>query len=152
MYLIDDLIEICVPISICVVLPITIVWLNLRHKKHENDNRTGIILAAIEKNPDINLENLTSQMNPKTTTLKERLLKKLLWSAVISALGISSLGYALWMDFIGGMSSRLLKEFYMIGVAALFVGLAILLVFFISKRMMAKELEAEENKTDAHGQ
>lgn len=40
----------------------------------------------------------------------------------------------------------------MIGVAALFVGLAILLVFFISKRMMAKELEAEENKTDAHGQ
>lgn len=72
---IEELISVSIPIGICVILPITIVWLDLRHKKHESDNRTGIILAAIEKNPDMNIEEFMRQMNPQTTTLKERLLK-----------------------------------------------------------------------------
>lgn len=34
----------------------------------------------------------------------------------------------------------------MIGASTLFIGLAIILVFFISKKMMANELEAEAHK------
>lgn len=70
--------DILIPISICVIMPITMVWLNMRSKKHESDNRTGIVLAALEKNPNIDLEELMQKITPKSATLKEKLLKKLM--------------------------------------------------------------------------
>ena len=118
----------------------------MRNKKHESDNRTGIVLAALEKNPNIDLEELMQKITPKSATLKEKLLKKLMWGSVISAIGIGFLGYALYMDFVGGMSVEDLERSYFCGGITMLIGLAILLVFFISKRMMAKELEAEGNK------
>ena len=73
--------EVLLPISITVVLPIVIVWLNIKSKKHESDNRTGVLLAAIEKNSDVDIEELMRKMNMQDkshTTLTERLLKKLM--------------------------------------------------------------------------
>jgi hypothetical protein len=122
------------------------VWLHMRSKKHESDNRTGIVLAALEKNPNIDLEELMQKITPKSATLKEKLLKKLMWGSVISAIGIGFLGYALYMDFVGGMSVEDMERSYFCGGITMLIGLAILLVFFISKRMLAKELEAEANK------
>ena len=138
--------EILIPLSICVIMPITMVWMNLRSKKQADKNRTDIILAALEKNPNIDLEELMQKITPKSATLKEKLLKKLMWGSVISAIGIGFLGYALYMDFVGGMSVEDMERSYFCGGITMLIGLAILLVFFISKRMMAKELEAEGNK------
>ena len=58
------------------------VWLHMRNKKHESDNRTGIVLATLEKNPNIDLEELMHKITPKSATLKENLLKKLMWGSV----------------------------------------------------------------------
>ena len=138
--------DILIPISICVIMPITMVWLHMRSKKHESDNRTGIVLAALEKNPNIDLEELIQKITPKSATLKEKLLKKLMWGSVISAIGIGFLGYALYMDFVGGMSAEDMERSYFCGGITMLIGLAILLVFFISKRMLAKELEMESEK------
>ena len=138
--------DILIPISICVIMPITMVWLNLRSKKQADKNRTDIILAALEKNPNIDLEELMQKITPKSATLKEKLLKKLMWGSVISAIGIGFLGYALYMNFIGGMPAEDLGRSFFCGGITMLIGMAILLVFFISKRMLAKELEAEANK------
>ncbi len=138
--------DVLVPISICVVMPITMVWLYYRGKKQADKNRTDIILTALEKNPNIDLEELIQKITPKSATLKEKLLKKLMWGSVISAIGIGFLGYALYMDFVGGMSVEDMERSYFCGGITMLIGLAILLVFFISKRMLAKELEAEGNK------
>ena len=138
--------DILIPISICVIMPITMVWLNLRSKKQADKNRTDIILAALEKNPNIDLEELMQKITPKSATLKEKLLKKLMWGSVISAIGLGFLGYALYMDVVGGMPVEDMGRSYFCGGITMLIGLAILLVFFISKRMLAKELEAEANK------
>ena len=47
--------EVLIPIGICVVLPIIIVWLNMRRKTNETNRRTEVLLAAIEKNPDLDM-------------------------------------------------------------------------------------------------
>lgn len=141
--------EVLLPISITVVLPIVMVWLNIKSKKHESDNRTGVLLAAIEKNSDVDIEELMRKMNMQDkshTTLKERLLKKLMWGSIVTAVGIGLLGYALYMDFQGGVATYAMRIWYMSGGVTLLIGLAILLVFFISKRMLAKELEMECEK------
>ena len=78
--------------------------------------------------------------------MKERLLKKLMWGSIVTAVGTGLLGYTLYMDFPGGMQTTELRGWYLFGGVTLLIGLAILLVFFISKRMLAKELEMESEK------
>ncbi|MBR5775197.1 MAG: hypothetical protein IKY42_02915, partial [Bacteroidaceae bacterium] len=77
--------EILKPIGICVVLPIIIVWLNMRRKTNETNRRTEVLLAAIEKNPDMDMEDFIRKMNPKTKTTKERLMSQLLWGLAFIA-------------------------------------------------------------------
>ena len=64
--------DILKPIGICVVLPIIIVWLNMRRKTNETNRRTEVLLAALEKNPDMDMdmEDLIRKMNPKSKTTK----------------------------------------------------------------------------------
>ena len=57
--------DILVPIAVACVLPIMIVWFMVRQKMNETNSRTQIVLAAIEKNPDMDLEELMEKISPK---------------------------------------------------------------------------------------
>lgn len=139
--------DILKPIGICVVLPIIIVWLNMRRKTNETNRRTEVLLAAIEKNPDLDMEDLIRKMNPKTKTTKERLMSRLLWGLVFIAIGTSTLLSALYQDYQGGASVDYFAIYSGCG-CVLLIGISFVAVFFISKRMLAKEIEieAEEEK------
>ena len=63
--------EILVPIAICCVLPIMLVWFVIRKKMNETNQRTQIVLAAIEKNPEIDIEELMKKISRKPKLLKE---------------------------------------------------------------------------------
>lgn len=135
--------EVLVPVAICVILPISIVAIVVGKKRHEMNKRTEILLAAIEKNAELDVDEYLRKMSPNKKTIKERLITKLLWGSIISALGFAVLVYSLWMDNLGGMPTRSLQGQYMSGATLLLVGLAIILVFFISKKMLANEMKAE---------
>ena len=137
--------ETIVPIGICVILPIIIVWLNMRRKTNETNKRTEVLLAAIEKNPDLDMdmEDFIRKMNPKTKTTKERLMSRLLWGLVFIAIGASTLLSALYQDYQGNL---VYFPIYSGGGCLLLIGISFVAVFFISKRMLAKEIEAEEKK------
>ena len=137
--------DILKPIGICVVLPIIIVWLNMRRKTNETNKRTEVLLAVIEKNPDLDMEDLIRKMNPKTKTTKERLMSRLLWGLVFIAIGASTLLSALYQDYQGGASVDYFAIYSGCG-CVLLIGISFVAVFFISKRMLAKEIEAEEKK------
>lgn len=135
--------EVLVPVAICVILPISIVAIVVGKKRHEMNKRTEILLAAIEKNAELDVDEYLRKMSPNKKTIKERLITKLLWGSVLSALGVAVLVYSFWMDILGGMLTRSLQGQYMSGATLLLVGLAIILVFFISKKMLANEMKAE---------
>ena len=138
------LVPILVPIACGCVLPIMIVWLGIRQKMAESQNRTQIILAAIEKNPDMDIEELMKKISPKKKLLKEKLLSKLLWGTIIGLLGISFLVYGLLVDYRGGMNTDDLIHIYFAGGILLTVGIAFIVNYRLSKKMLAKEIEAEE--------
>ncbi len=143
----DFLEEIIIPLSMCVVMPVMIVWIIFRKKTNDTNRRTEILLASIEKNPDIDMEEFIRKMNPHNLTIKEKLLRRLLYGSILSTIGICLLCTGLWMDYKGGMSTNDLMGLYLCGSIFFFVGLSIIVVFFISKRMLAKEIEVEEKKT-----
>ena len=131
------------------ILPIIMGWMGTRRKMNETETRKQIILAAIEKNKETDVEELLKKMAPKQKLLKEKLLSKLLWGCVISLLGFSIFCCGLWVDIVGGSSPDTIHFLYFLGFALFGIGLALVIYYFVGKRMLAKEIEAEEKKLTA---
>ena len=143
---IEGLKEILVPIFCGCILPIVAYWLYVRESTNKTNQRTQIVLAAIEKNPDMDLEELMKKISPKKKLLKEKLLSKLQTGNITTFLGIGFLLCALYVDYMGGMNSNDLRMLYLAGAILLSVGIAFLISYSKGKKMLAKEMEAEQAK------
>lgn len=126
------------------VLPIMVVWLIIRESMNKTNQRTQIVLAAIEKNPDMDIEELMKKISPKKKLLKEKLLSKLLWGGIIAFLGIALLGYCIVQGYVGGMPTAALQQFSLFGAVLLGIGIAFLINYYVGRKLLAKEIEAEE--------
>lgn len=137
-----DIVGLFIVLGTAVILPITIIFLALRGKMASERNRKEIILAALEKNADIDIEELVRKMNKPEKLLKEKLLKKLQWGMLAFILGVGMIGYGIYLNcnLVGGSTDPLVS----IGLVLLAVGIAFLANYQIGKKMLAKEMEAEE--------
>jgi len=140
-----DFISILPALACGCVLPIVVVWLAIRSEMNKTNQRTQIVLAAIEKNPDMDLEELMTKISPKKL-LKEKLLSKLQTGNITTFLGIGFLICAIYVDLVGGMNSNDLRMLYLAGAILLSVGIAFLISYSKGKKMLAKEMEAEQAK------
>ncbi len=141
--MIKDLIPILVPLGVCVALPVLIVWLITRKNANDTNKRTEIALAAINSNSDIDIEDFFKKMTPQQKSLKERLLSKLQKGLICIAIGLSLIGNGIFSNFANPHDSMGL---YLFGAILTSTGVAIIIVYFISKRTLAKELEETETK------
>jgi len=128
------------------IVPIYYMWQSTRRKMNEIDTRKQIVLAAIEKNKETDVEELLRKMAPPKKLLKEKLLEKLLAGCIISFIGISILACALWLDWHGGADPEMLFLIYFFGGSWFAIGLALIIYYFVGKKMLAKEIEAEEKR------
>ena len=126
------------------IVPIFYMWQSYRRKMNETNTRRQIVLAAIEKNKETDVEELLKKMAPKQKLLKEKLLSKLLWGCIISLIGLTILACALWLDWHGGADPEMLFLTYFLGGGLFAIGLGFLVYYFVGKKLLAKELEAEE--------
>ena len=139
-----DLVSILVPLGCGCVLPIMIVWFTIRESMNKTNQRTQIVLAAIEQNPDMDIEELMKKISPKKKLLKEKLLTKLLWGSIVAFLGIALLGYCIVQGYVGGMPTAALQQFSLFGAVLLGIGIAFLINYYVGKKLLAKEIDAEE--------
>ncbi|MBR6139250.1 MAG: hypothetical protein IKQ12_06755 [Prevotella sp.] len=148
MSVIGDLVELLVPIACGCILPIVAIWLCVRRKMNETNKRTEIVLAAIEKNPEMDIEELLKKITPKPKLLKEKLLSKLHWGCLTLLLGIGMLGCELYLKLSTISSSPM----GIAGIVLLAVGVACLTSYHMGKKMLAKEIEAEEQQVIAQAE
>lgn len=135
-------------LGICVGLPLACVCLFVYMKNHETNKRSEILLAAIEKNVDINADVFFKKLSGSQQSLKERILKKLTYGLLFSAVGLGCLCIAIWMSF-NGYEPKEIYGILFIAIIPLFVGISSIIMYFISKKELAKELEQEENNRKA---
>ena len=140
-----DLFQILVPIACGCVLPIVIIWLNIRQRMNETNKRTQVVLAAIEKTPDMDIEELIKKISPKKKLLKEKLLEKLLWGCITVLLGIGMIVCHIYVDITTNSTSPC----GFIGIILLAVGIAFFVNYRLGKKMLAKEIEAEEKRVSS---
>ncbi len=140
----ENLAAILVPIACGCVLPIVAILSGVRKKMNETNQRTQIVLAAIEKNPEMDLEEIMKKISRKPGLLKEKLLTKLLWGCLTTLLGIGLIGFGIFLgeNQLGGTDDPMTAICF--GLISLGVGIAFLVNYFVGKKMLAKEIEAEE--------
>lgn len=145
-YVINNLVNALVPIGICVVLPIIVVRLITRERINRDNMRKDIILAAMEKNTDIDVEEMMKKLNGPKKLLKEKLMTKLLFGSVLVSFSIlvyvAMIVYMCLFEFDKSMFIALSFA----GVPSLAIGMAFLINYFIGKKMLSNEIEAEERK------
>lgn len=120
-----------------VALPVLIVAIIFKSVMAADRNRKEIILAALEKNPNLNVEDLVKRMNKSEKLIKEKLLAKLQRGCLCCLMGVA----LVLLYFFPSVQN----EFLIIAGAALIaIGIAFLVGYFVGRRMLAKELLAEE--------
>ena len=135
-----------VPVACGCVLPIMIIWFIIRKKMNDTNQRTQIILAAIEKNPDIDIEKLTGKIAPKQRLLKEKQIRKLTLSSLTALLGLGFIGIGSWLGYVGGSAPDDITFCACLGFIMLAVSVSLTISYHMGKKMLAKEMEAEEKQ------
>jgi hypothetical protein len=146
-----ELIGILVPLGCGCLLPIMVVWFSVRRRMNETNKRTEIVLAAIEKNPEMDIEEWMKKISPKQKLLKEKLLSKLLKGTLCALLGLGLVGFGAWLSYAGRGGTDNPVMAICAGLILLAIGIAFLVNYGVGKKMLAKELEAEEQQLACHG-
>ena len=137
--------EIIVLIGICVVLPVMLVWLITRVRRNEIDKKTEVMLKAIESGATIDSD-FFKEAPKKRKSTKERLLNRLICGCAASIIGaaLTAIGIIPWMTLEDDYYAPLL----IFGGISLAVGIALFIGFFVGRKMLAKEIEAEEKSLE----
>lgn len=131
------LIEILIPIGVAVVLPVAIVAIVFKSALASDRNRKEIILAALEKNPNLDVEDLVKRMKKSNKLIKEKLLARLERGCLCCLMGVAFMVLYFFLS--------VQNEFLIItGAALIAVGIAFLVSYFVGRRMLAQEMEAEQ--------
>jgi len=131
--------DILVPIFICVLLPVAIVWIVGRTRQNETNRKTEVLLKAIESGAQIDAD-MFKDKEKTPRSVKQQLLDKLTTGCITSFMGAAFLAmYVLKVEFF------LADLLPIAGFILLAVGLAMFISYFVGKNMLAKEIEAEEN-------
>lgn len=131
------LIEILIPIGVAVVLPVAIVAIVFKSALASDRNRKEIILAALEKNPNLDVEDLVKRMKKSNKLIKEKLLARLERGCLCCLMGVA---FVLLYFFLSVQNEFLIIT----GAALIAVGIAFLVSYFVGRRMLVQEMEAEQ--------
>ena len=145
----DILTNFGLPVFICVVLPITIVWLVARTKQNETNRKAEIMLKAIESGASIDMEQFnTGKKSPRT--IKQDLLEKLNGACITTFMGVAFLAWAVvgyfHPEYTDGRFFNHLAP--VAGGVLLAVGIGLFISYFAGKKLLAKEIEAEEKNLE----
>lgn len=132
-------------VGVSVVLPITLVSIVSRYKLKSEQNRKDIILAALEKDANVNIGELVGRFNRPRRLIKERLLAKLLVGSLFTIPGLGLLLLAAVMGCVGGFYTDTIFFTGIWGAITLSIGAAFLITYFIGKKSLAQEQEIELN-------
>lgn len=131
----EDLIDSILPLAICVVLPIAIVWIRSRARTHAIDKRTEVILKAIEANNDVDtdklVESLKAPQKSEVEIMRSRLQRGLTYSLI--GLVLVTVGLVSWAtgSEVGSDSVSIPS---IIGGISVAIGVSYLVTYFISRK------------------
>ena len=120
---------------------LTGVIMYLKNRRHKVEEQSKLISQMIEKSEGANIDfkamaEMLNESDNKKKTTKMAVLKHLEYGALCSLVGLFVLLYGLFINPI--------DKAVIIGGLLLTIGVAFLIMFFVSKNYLKKEIEKEE--------
>ena len=135
-----SIIKSLVPIACGVVLPIVMVWLYYRNEQLEATKRSEIVMAAIEKNPEVDVQELLSKLNPPKKSYKEQLMTKmhqeLLWGTICLIVGAITILVIITLSILQGFAEEFISIGSIFGIVPLAAGCGLLAVYNNAKKTL----------------
>ena len=148
-YTIGKMFETLIPISICVVLPLIIIALVLRNRRHEVDKKTELMMKAIENGATLDPAFFQPTSCCRMKTVKDKLMGWLLAACITSGIGLLSCASMLaafiprWSDLMRSPGPGPIFSVLSISGVLIAVGCAFFIVYFIGKNKTWKKELAE---------
>ena len=135
-----SIIKSLVPIACGVVLPIVMVWLYYRNEQLEATKRSEIVMAAIEKNPEVDVQEFLNKLNPPKKSYKEQLMTKmhqeLLWGTICLIGGAITILVIITLSILQGFAEEFIPIGSILGVAPLAAGCGLLAAYNNAKKTL----------------
>ncbi len=137
------LIPTLVPLGICVVLPILVVWIVSKTRRNTINRKYELLQKAVEHGVELDPK-LRIDEKEKNNTLKMQLLSKLQWGVIFLVAGISCLMLCVFAPVFtdGGILALAIV------VTTLALGIGFMVSYFVGRRDLKKELALEEEKKE----
>ncbi len=134
----EEILALSIPIFICVVLPVMVVWLVTRANTRRTEKKMDVLMKAIENGTEIDPDMLVDINGGKSTKMK--LVDKLGSGVMLTLMGLvfillaafNVLSFAAWG--------------YYAGIPILAVGIGTLVSYFFGMKFLKPEIEAEEHR------
>lgn len=129
--------EALIPISVAVVLPITIVLITSLTRINADNKRSQVIIKAIEANKDVDTDKLIESLKKSRKSAREILYARLQRGCMYSLIGLILMAVALG-NFASGIKFSdepvgLLMTFGGISIA---IGLSYLITYFVTRKQV----------------
>ena len=138
--ILNSIIDSLVPIACGVVLPIVMVWLYYRNEQLEATKRSEIVMAAIEKNPEVDVQEFLSKLNPPKKSYKEQLMTKMhyevLWGTICFIGGIVTISVMITLGILQVFIEKFFPIVSIFGVVPLAVGCGLLAAYNNAKKTL----------------
>ena len=135
-----SIIKSLVPIACGVVLPIVMVWLYYRNEQLEATKRSEIVMAALEKNPEVDVQELLSKLNPPKKSYKEQLMTKmhqeLLWGTICLIVGAITILVIITLSILQGFAEEFISIGSIFGIVPLAAGCGLLAAYNNAKKTL----------------
>ena len=135
-----SIIKSLVPIACGVVLPIVMVWLYYRNEQLEATKRSEIVMAAIEKNPEVDVQEFLNKLNPPKLSYKEKMLKimhyEVLWGTICFIGGIVTISVIIALSILQVYIEGFFPIVSMFGIVPLAVGCGLLAAYNNAKKTL----------------
>ena len=135
-----SIIKSLVPIACGVVLPIVMVWLYYRDEQLKATKRSEIVMAVIEKNPEVDVQEFLNKLNPPKKSYKEQLMTKMhwevLWGTICTIGGIVTISVMITLSILQVFIEKFFPIVSIFGIIPLAVGCGLLAAYNNAKKTL----------------
>lgn len=134
----EGIVALLIPVCICVVLPVMIVWLVTRAKTRRTEKKMDVLMRAIENGAEVAPDMLVETAEGKPRSVKMELLNKLGTGVMLSLMGLVFI-------VLAACNVQAFPTWgYYAGIPLLAVGIGNLVSYFYGVRFLKPEIEADE--------
>lgn len=140
----ESIIALFIPIGICVVMPVLVVWLVSRIAINKENRKSDVLMEAIRNNANVDTDKLMKSMAGRERSARELLNLRLLRGCIFTLLGVA-FGVCAGIFAYDVPDSDMKLSLMLLCSVSIAVGVGYLIVYFVSRKSIS-------SNEDSHNQ